>query len=146
MTEVPFPAQLRNIQQVAKGTFVVLPIVAGADKFSNLLTNWSDYLAPAIKSILPFSPELFMMIVGGIEIIAGIIVLTNTRVGAYIVSIWLLLIAFSLIGSGTYLDVAVRDIVMAIGAYLLARLTGIMNPQSTNLTTEAHGIHDHRSK
>jgi hypothetical protein len=67
-----------------------------------------------------------MMIVGVIEIIAGILVLTRTKLGASVVAAWLLLIACTLIFSGTYLDVAVRDIVMAIGAYILARLTGIL--------------------
>jgi hypothetical protein len=118
--------EIRNLQKLGKFTFGIVPIVAGADKFSNLLTQWSEYLAPGIRSMLPFSPETFMMIVGVIEIIAGILVLTRTKLGASVVAAWLLLIACTLIFSGTYLDVAVRDIVMAIGAYILARLTGIL--------------------
>ncbi|HEX3730461.1 MAG TPA: hypothetical protein VHV47_11695, partial [Opitutaceae bacterium] len=68
------------------------------------------------------NPENFMRFVGVVEIIAGIIVLARPRVGAVIVAIWLALIALSLISFGSYLDVAVRDIVMAIGALTLARL------------------------
>lgn len=109
--------------QILKYTFGIVPIAAGADKFLNILTQWSDYIAPAVKQMLPFSPSVFMMIVGVIEIIAGIIVLTKTRLGAYIVSIWLVLIALNLIISGNYLDVAVRDIVMAIAAFVLAKLS-----------------------
>lgn len=109
--------------QILKYTFGILPIAAGADKFFNLLTQWSDYLAPAVADMIPFSPSVFMMVVGIIEIIAGIIVLTKTRIGAYIVSVWLLLIALNLIISGNYLDVAVRDIVMAISAFVLAKLS-----------------------
>ena len=106
-----------------KYTYGLVPIVAGLDKFTNILTDWGQYLNPSIAHMLPFSAATFMMIVGVIEIIAGIIVLTKTELGAFIVSAWLICIALQLLLSMHYLDVAVRDIVMAIGAYSLARLT-----------------------
>lgn len=108
-----------------KFTYGLVPIVAGADKFLNLLTNWEQYLNPSLKRLLPFDAHIFMMIVGVVEIIAGFIVLIKPQAGAWIVSAWLLLIALTLIGSGGYLDIAVRDIVMAIGAYSLARLSSL---------------------
>lgn len=114
-----------NLQLLLKYTFTIVPIAAGADKFLNLLTDWTAYLSPSVTGILPFEPAVFMMIVGAIEIVAGIIVLTNTRLGAYIVSIWLFLIALSLLFTWHHVDVAVRDIVMAISAFVLARLTEI---------------------
>jgi len=117
--------ELSKIQTLLKLTFGIVPIVAGADKFTNLLTDWSHYLNPSLTSILPFSPHVFMMVVGVIEICAGVIVLVKTNVGAYIVSAWLVLIALTLLASGKFLDVAVRDLVMAIGAYSLARITQI---------------------
>jgi len=123
-------AQSKNLETVKtllKFTYGLVPIVAGADKFTDLLTNWEQYLHPGLKSMLPFSPHVFMMIVGVIEIIAGILVLVKTQFGAYLVSIWLLLIALTLLASGNYLDVAVRDIVMAIGAFSLAKLSVINN-------------------
>lgn len=112
-----------KLQLLLKYTFTIVPIAAGADKFLNLLTDWSFYLSPSIAGILPFEPATFMMIVGVIEIIAGIIVFTNTRLGAYIVSLWLLLIALSLLFTWHHADVAIRDIVMAISAFILAKLT-----------------------
>lgn len=121
---------LGQIQTVLKLTYGLVPIVAGADKFTNLLTNWSDYLNPSVAAILPFSAATFMMIVGVIEIIAGILVLIDAQKGAYLVSVWLVLIALSLLAGGNYLDVAVRDIVMAIGAYSLARISGILKKQT----------------
>jgi uncharacterized membrane protein YphA (DoxX/SURF4 family) len=113
-------ATLRQLQNTLRITYGVVPIVAGLDKFTNLLTQWSDYLN---KSMVPMDPGTFMKIVGVIEIIAGIIVLVRPLIGAYIVMIWLLLIALQLLIGGHYFDVAVRDIVMAIGAYTLAQLT-----------------------
>jgi uncharacterized membrane protein HdeD (DUF308 family) len=75
--------------------------------------------------MLPFSPATFMHIVGIIEIVAGILVLFRPRIGGYVVMAWLALIALTLIFGGHYFDVAVRDLVMAIGAYCLARLSVI---------------------
>jgi uncharacterized membrane protein YphA (DoxX/SURF4 family) len=118
--------ELTKVQTVLKLTFGLVPIVAGADKFTNLLTDWPQYLNPSLAAILPFSPHVFMMIVGVIEIIAGIMVLVKTHIGAYVVSAWLVLIALTLLAGGKFLDVAVRDLVMAIGAYSLARITQII--------------------
>jgi len=125
--------KLTKIQALLKLTFGLVPIIAGADKFTNLLTNWEQYLNPTLASMLPFSAHTFMLIVGIIEIIAGIIVLTKTNIGAYIVSAWLALIAITLIASGKFFDVAVRDLVMAIGAYSLAKITEITTA-NTKLT------------
>ncbi len=111
------------VKNVLKYTFGLVPIVAGLDKFSNLLTNWSQYIPEGFAGILPFEPSIFMMVVGIIEIMAGILVLTKTNIGAYIVSAWLVAIALTLIFSWSYVDVAVRDLVMAIAAFSLAKLT-----------------------
>lgn len=123
--------KLNEVQTLLKFTYGLVPIVAGADKFTNLLTNWEQYLNPSLKKLLSFDAHIFMMVVGVIEIIAGIIVLAKPQVGGWIVSAWLLLIALTLIGSGSFLDVAVRDIVMAIGAYSLARLSSVNNVKTT---------------
>ena len=120
-------SEINKLQTLLKYVFVIVPIVAGLDKFTNILVQWDTYLAPATLDLLPFSGATFMMIVGVIEIIAGIIVLINTRVGAYIVSIWLLLIALSLIFTWHHPDVTVRDIAMAISAFVLARLSTLKN-------------------
>lgn len=112
-----------KIQQLLRYTYGLVPIVAGLDKFTNLLTDWKDYLAPSIANSLPFSASTFMAIVGIIEIIAGVIVLIRPRIGGFIVMAWLIAIALNLLISGRYYDVAVRDLVMAIGAFSLATLS-----------------------
>ena len=106
-----------------KFTFVILPIVAGADKFTNLLTNWEQYINPSMASLLPFSGSVFMMIVGVIEIIAGVIVLKKAEIGGYIVAAWLTCIALQLLMGFNYVDVAIRDLVMAISAFSMARIS-----------------------
>lgn len=111
------------VKSILKYTFGLVPIIAGLDKFTNILTNWSQYISETMAGMLPFEPSTFMMIVGVIEIVAGILVLTKTKIGAYIVSAWLTLIALTLIGSWNYVDVAVRDLVMAIVAFCLAKLS-----------------------
>jgi hypothetical protein len=111
---------------VLKITFSVVPVVAGLDKFTDLLVNWDMYLHPGIASMLPFSVYTFMQIVGVIEIIAGILVFAKPAIGGWVVMAWLICIALTLIASGNYLDVAVRDIVMSIGAMSLARLSKVV--------------------
>ena len=115
-------ATVHQLQKTLKLTFGLVPIVAGLDKFTNLLTNWSDYLGNNI-AMLPIDPMAFMKIVGVIEIAAGIIVLIRPLLGAYIVMAWLICIALQLLVGGHYFDVAVRDLVMAVGAFTLAQLT-----------------------
>ncbi|HMC97905.1 MAG TPA: hypothetical protein VKG92_09635 [Flavobacteriales bacterium] len=117
---------LQKLQTTMKLTFGLVPIAAGADKFLNLLTQWDQYLSPDFVSILPFPASTFMMIIGVIEIVAGILVLMRPRIGAYVVSAWLVVIALTLILTGRLLDVAVRDIVMGVSAFVLAKLTEIL--------------------
>jgi uncharacterized membrane protein YphA (DoxX/SURF4 family) len=107
----------------------VVPFLAGLDKFFNLLTNWEMYLSPMALRLLPMSGTTFMHIVGVIEMVVGLAILTRwTRIGGYVATVWLVLIAVNLISSGSFLDVAVRDLVMAIAAYTLARLTEARQP------------------
>ena len=96
--------------------------LAGLDKYFNLLTNWEKYVSP----LSPLPPATLMHIVGVIEIAAGLIVLSGlTRIGGYIVAAWLTCIALSLLTTGQYFDVAVRDLVMACGAFVLAKLSEV---------------------
>ena len=117
--------QIHQVTTVLRYTYGLVPIVAGLDKFTNLLTNWAGYLSENVIGMLPVPPSTFMMIVGVIEIIAGILVLIRPALGAWIVSAWLVLIALQLIIGGHYFDVAVRDIVMAIGAFSLGKLVTV---------------------
>jgi len=112
-----------KVQQVLKYTYGLVPIVAGLDKFTNLLTDWKSYLSASMVNMLPFSAGTFMSIVGIIEIVAGVLVLLRPRIGAYVVMAWLAAIALTLIFGGHYFDVAVRDLVMSIGAWSLAKLS-----------------------
>ena len=100
------------------------PFLAGLDKFFNLLTNWQMYLSPTAERLLPMSGQTFMHVVGIIEMIVGLAILTRwTRLGAYVAMIWLIAIAINLVSTGLFFDLAVRDIEIAIGAFTLAKLT-----------------------
>src|SRR5438876_7504042 len=100
------------------------PLLAGLDKFTNILVNWEKYLSPAIQRMLPISAVTFMHIVGGIEIVVGLAILLGaSRVFGYIAMLWLWGIAANLISTGTYYDIAVRDVLLGMGAYALARVT-----------------------
>ena len=119
--------RLASIYVPLRLIYGLVPVVAGLDKFLNLLTDWGRYLPPFLSQVLPVSPTTFLHAVGVIEIAAGLAVLTTfTRLGAYVVMAWLVLIAGNLIAAG-YLDIAVRDLVMAAGAYALAQVAALRN-------------------
>ena len=106
--------------------FGLTAFLAGLDKFFNLLTDWEQYASPLVLSILPVSAGTLMRVGGVIEIIAGVAILAGiTRLGGYVVAAWLTLIALTLLSTGRYFDVAVRDLVMACGAFVLARLSEV---------------------
>jgi hypothetical protein len=102
--------------------FTVTPIITGLDKFLHLLTDWDKYLAPVVSNTLGIHAHTFMMIVGVIEILAGVVVAVNPRFGGYLVAIWLFGIIVDLLILGGYLDVALRDLGLLLGALALARL------------------------
>lgn len=108
--------------------FGVAPALAGLDKIfrANVLADWPAYISPLATAMLPISGDAFMQIVGVIELVVGIAVLTfATRIGAYVAAVWLVAIALNLVTTGQYFDVAVRDVLMAVAAYTLARLTEV---------------------
>jgi len=108
-------------------TYGLVPLLAGLDKFLNLLTDWPKYLSPWMANLLPVSPQTFMHVVGIIESAVGLMVLTRwPRLGAWIAAAWLVLIAVNLATMGLF-DIAVRDLAMAVGAYTLARLAELRN-------------------
>src|SRR5690242_20539620 len=118
--------------------FGFVPIAAGLDKFFNLLTNWEAYLNPLATRVIPVSPTTFMHIVGIVEIVAGVIVLTHfTKIGAYVVMAWLLAIALNLLTMGKFLDVAVRDLGLAVAAFSLAQLTALREESTSQVRMSA---------
>ena len=117
-----------------------VPFLAGLDKFFNVLTDWNMYLSPVAVDLLPVSGPTFMRIVGAIEMIVGLAILTRwTRIGAYVAAGWLVAIAANLVASGAFLDVAVRDLVMAIAAYSLARMTEVREAVSVSHAARMSG-------
>lgn len=102
--------------------FTIAPIIFGLDKFSNLLVDWTTYLAPAATAVVPVSAQTFMYGVGVVEIIAGILVALRPRWGSLVVAAWLLGIIVNLLVLGAYFDVALRDFGLLVGALALNRL------------------------
>ncbi len=111
------------VSDVLKYTYGIVPIVAGLDKFTNVLTNWSQYVSLGMINLIPIDPNIFMMIIGVIEIVAGVLVLSRPKIGGIVLMIWLICIALTLLLSGQFIDVAVRDLVMAVGAFSLSKLS-----------------------
>ena len=112
----------------------LMATLAGLDKFFNLLTNWDAYVAPVAQQLLPFSTTTFMAIVGVIEFAVGITILfVRPSLGAFVASAWLVLIAMNLVLGGHF-DIAVRDLVLAVSAYALARFERVRETEPVGAT------------
>lgn len=107
--------------QVLHWAFVVVPIVAGLDKFLNKLTGWTMYLWAPLGTLFG-SAQTFMRIAGGVEILAGFLVVLKPKIGAPIVALWLLGIIGNLLLQQTNYDIALRDFGLFLGALALSRL------------------------
>jgi hypothetical protein len=108
--------------------FVVAPILFGLDKFTNLLTDWTTYLAPAIDRLVPGSAASAMLAVGVVEVAAGLVVAVRPKVGGYLVAAWLAGIIANLLLLGDHYDVALRDFGLLLAALALARLATAFQP------------------
>jgi len=103
--------------------FTVAPIVFGLDKFTNILTDWTVYLAPQATAVVPLQPQTFMYVVGVVEIIAGLAVAVRPKYGSLLVAAWLAGIIVNLLLLGSFYDVALRDFGLLVGALALNRLS-----------------------
>jgi uncharacterized membrane protein YphA (DoxX/SURF4 family) len=108
--------------------FTVAPIAFGLDKFFNVLVDWPKYLAPWINDVAPGTGQQFMYFVGGVEILAGVIVALKPRYGAYVVAGWLAGIIVNLLTYSGYYDIALRDFGLMLGAITLGRLASVYDP------------------
>jgi uncharacterized membrane protein YphA (DoxX/SURF4 family) len=111
--------------------FTVAPILFGLDKFFNWSVHWPDYLAGWINDIAPGSGQDFMYVVGGIEIVAGLLVAFAPRIGAFVVAGWLAGIVLNLLTKNPpeYYDIALRDFGLMLGALTLGRLALAVAPR-----------------
>jgi len=115
--------QLEIARLALRVGFGLVPILAGLDKFFYILADWTAYVSPVARAVLPMEPETFLHAVGAVEILVGILVFSRwTALGSYLAAAWLTAIAFNLVLAG-YFDVAVRDLIMAVAAFALGRLT-----------------------
>jgi len=116
------PVAAHQALLLLRTVFTVAPILFGLDKFAEVLTDWERYLAPEFNDLIPGTAHQAMLIVGVIEIAAGVLVAVLPRVGGYIVAAWLAGIILNLLLIGDFYDVALRDFGLLVAALALARL------------------------
>jgi hypothetical protein len=116
------PDRARQAFRILHVGFVVAPVLAGLDKFLELLVDWERYLAPVATDVLPVSARTVMLVVGLVEIAAGVLVALRPRIGGYVVAAWLWVVIVNLLVAGGFYDIALRDFGLSLGALALARL------------------------
>ncbi len=122
--------------------FTVAPIVFGLDKFFELLTDWEQYLAPWVNDLTPGTAHEAMLAVGVIEIVAGVLVALRPCIGGYVVAAWLAGIIVNLVSMGAYLDIALRDFGLMVGALALARLAVAQSNRAAGASTATSAVKD----
>jgi hypothetical protein len=117
--------QAYQAYQILHWGFVAAPVLAGADKFLHLLSSWDQYLSPGFAHLSPLGTHATMLVVGVVEMAAGLVVAVKPRIGAYVVAAWLVGIMLNLFLLGSYFDVALRDFGLFLGALALGRLSEV---------------------
>jgi len=120
----------RQGYQILHWAFVIVPVIAGLDKFAHLLTNWDTYVAPPVARVLGGYVHPFMLVVGVVEVIAGLIVALKPKIGAYIVAAWLVAIMINLLLGPKNGDIVLRDFGLCLGALALGRLAATYDVSS----------------
>jgi len=111
-----------NLLRFSYGAVLLL---AGLDKLfgTDLIVYWPKYLSPFVAGLLPVSTGVFLGFMGVVEIAVAILLVTKfSRIAGYLSVAWLVLIAINLLMLD-YIDIAVRDVLLAVGALALAELT-----------------------
>ena len=116
------PAGARQAFLLLRTAFTVAPILFGLDKFTNLMTDWTAYLAPWIDDLVPGTAQQAMYAVGVTEVVAGLLVAVAPRIGGVVVAAWLAGIIVNLLTLDDYYDVALRDVGLLAAAVALSRL------------------------
>jgi hypothetical protein len=120
--------------RLLRTVFTIAPIAFGLDKFFNVMTDWSHYLAPWINDIVPGTAAQAMYAVGIIEIVAGLVVAVTPRFGGLLVAAWLAGIIVNLLTLGDYYDVALRDFGLLVAALALSLLATPSRGQSGDMS------------
>jgi hypothetical protein len=118
-----YPLRVIEVRKLLHFTFVLIPLVAGLDKFFNYLVDWNRYLSPEISSIIGIGAGTIMLWVGVIEIAVALLTAANPRVGGNVVALWLWLIIANFLTIPGFYDIALRDLGLSLGALALARLS-----------------------
>lgn len=119
-------SRLNTVWWVLRIGLGVGPIITGIDKYFNKLTDWGMYLSPLMTKVVPVSAATSMHVVGAVEILAGLVVLSKwTKWGSYIVMLWLVGIALNLVTTGMFYDLAMRDVEIALAAFALSQLSAV---------------------
>lgn len=130
--------------QILRVAFSILFLVAGADKFVHALADWDQALAPALERLLPIGGHTFMLVVGSIEIFAGVLVAVVPRIGAFFLAGWLGAIVINILILGDYFDVALRNSGLALAAVALGLLA--RSQKEPLVPRELHGYTGPRAR
>jgi hypothetical protein len=102
---------------------VIVPLIAGLDKYAGILANWSQYLAPGIPRLFHVTAETVMYFVGAIEVLIAMGVALYPRVFSYVLIGWFGVVIANLLVLGQFYDVVLYNFGLGVAAFALSRLS-----------------------
>src|SRR6185369_5584411 len=101
--------KFNSLWTISRYVYGLVPIIIGADKFTNYIVDWSIYVSPFAASYFPIN--YIVLTVGVIEIVAGLLILTKyPRFGAYLTAAWIGVVIANLFMIGGIYDIILRDV------------------------------------
>jgi hypothetical protein len=124
--EVEVTVATYQAYQILYYTFIVVFALAGLDKFLHAMTQWERYVSPSISSILHLSAGAIVLFAGLIEMLAAAAVALKPRIGSWVVSAWLWLIAINLLTVPLY-DMVLLVLALSAAGLAFTRLSAECN-------------------
>ncbi len=112
-----------RIAYILSCLFVLIPLIAGIDKFFHVITDWDQYVSPVVIDLTHIPAHTIMLLAGPVEILVGLTVAFNARIGSLALIAMLLGIVADLLTMPKQLHLVSLDLSLAICACCLYMLS-----------------------
>ncbi len=119
-------------KSILRYAFGISLVLIGIDKVfhTNIVTEWEKYVSPLALSVLPISAVTLVSVLGIAEIVVGALFFTKlSKIAAGLAIIALLAIIVNLFSLRLY-DIALRDLLIALSAYVFILLTQVLDRET----------------
>lgn len=125
--EVEVSVATYQAYQILYYSFTALFAIAGLDKFLHLLATWESYASPGIANIFGMSVGTLSILAGIVEIAVAVGIALKPRIGSWMATAWLWLIAINLLTIPAHFDIVLTTLMLSAAAFAFTRLAAECN-------------------